>query len=175
MSCPNYYKGICKAAYQDAGRPADGHICLLPNYEFRKCRYYRRQGAEGCVFTSAVCVFQNKPDDCYELTTLRSFRDGWVGRQKGGPEAVAWYYACSQHIVDVIGKEPDKDQVWKAVYRMYVAPAIAFIEAGDNPSAARLCVEMVKDLNARYVWPDALKVPYVPTGKGSKRTAVPKH
>ena len=38
-----------------------------------------------CFITTAVCEFQGKADDCYELTTFRKFRDDWLAKAPGGP------------------------------------------------------------------------------------------
>lgn len=32
----------------------------------------------GCYITTATCEEYGKPDDCYELTTFRNFRDNWL-------------------------------------------------------------------------------------------------
>lgn len=38
----------------------------------------------GCYITTAVCEFYGKPDDCYELTEFRKFRDEWLALQPDG-------------------------------------------------------------------------------------------
>src|SRR5690606_29479169 len=34
----------------------------------------------GCFLTTATCQVVGLADDCWELTTLRHFRDGWLAR-----------------------------------------------------------------------------------------------
>ena len=39
---------------------------------------------KGCFITSAVCESFGKPDDCYELTMFRSFRDNYLAKEQDG-------------------------------------------------------------------------------------------
>jgi hypothetical protein len=48
--------------------------------------------AMGCFITTAVCDFLSEPDDCYELTLFRSFRDNWLSFQPDGKQLVEQYY-----------------------------------------------------------------------------------
>lgn len=42
--------------------------------------------SEGCFLTSACTEAHGLPDDCYELTTLRKYRDSILAKQTGGSD-----------------------------------------------------------------------------------------
>ena len=76
----------------------------------------------GCFITSAVCDSFGKPDDCYELTTFRNFRDNWLSTQPDGKNLIAQYYEIAPKIVAEIDKLPSdrggqKSQVQKYLYQ----------------------------------------------------------
>ena len=49
-----------------------------------------------CFITTAVCKYLGKPDDCFELTALRDFRDNWLAEQAGGAEEIHEYVATGE-------------------------------------------------------------------------------
>jgi len=149
MSCPHFYKDVCKGTNKSVSRTVRDNTCLTSSYG--DCAYYKQASASGCFITSAVCVSQGKPDDCYELNLFRSFRDGWLSRQEGGMDAIAEYYACAPYIVSAVDRQPDAEKVWAGVYEKYIAPCVSLMEAGDSYGAFSLYSTMVGDLKARYV------------------------
>ena len=63
---------------------------------------------EGCYITTAICEEFGKPDDCYELTSFRNFRDTWLKQQPGGQNLIAQYYKTAPTIVELINKQPNR-------------------------------------------------------------------
>ena len=53
-----------------------------------------------CYITTAVCKTHNKPDDCYELTTLRGYRDTYLMKTETGREIVEEYYNVAPGLND---------------------------------------------------------------------------
>ncbi len=53
----------------------------------------------GCYLTTACCGHFGRPDTCWELETLRWYRDRVLTRQADGPEALATYYRTAPAIV----------------------------------------------------------------------------
>jgi hypothetical protein len=74
----------------------------------------------GCFITTAVCLSGNKPDDCYELQTLRKFRDSWL--VEWHPEDVKQYYAEAPMIVSKISAREDAARIFNS-FRSRLYPA----------------------------------------------------
>ena len=104
-----------------------------------------------CFITTAVCENLNKPDDCYELTTFRKFRDNWLIAQPDGKNLIAEYYAIAPQIVDKINRFPSAVQVYKNLLHDYLEPCLVFIEHGDNQACKQLYIDMVTYLKGNYL------------------------
>lgn len=95
-----------------------------------------------CFITTAVCEAENLPDDCYELTVLRKFRDGYMSKF---PEMVKEYYKIAPSIVAKLKSFPDGGvKVFADIKERYLLPAIAAIESDSPETALSIYVDMVK-------------------------------
>ena len=103
-----------------------------------------------CFVTTAVCGSLGKPDDCFELTAFRKFRDGWLTAQPNGKTLIAEYYAIAPRIVANINHLADAKEIYKHIWQKYLAPCLNFIERGDNDSCKSKYVEMVCELKKQY-------------------------
>ena len=103
-----------------------------------------------CFITTAVCKYFNKPDDCYELTTLRKFRDTWLIGQSDGKELIEEYYAIAPDIVNAIDGSSKKDEIYMHIWSNYIEPCIKLIELGANDTCKKLYIEMVNKLKAKF-------------------------
>lgn len=86
----------------------------------------------GCYVTTAICEEYGKPDDCYELTALRHFRDDWLKQQPDGHELIAHYYATAPAIVSLIDKREDRTEIYHHLNEDYLSRCISYIEANEN-------------------------------------------
>ena len=100
----------------------------------------------GCYITTAVCEFLGKPDDCYELTMFRKFRDVWLRKQDGGEELIKEYYNTAPRIVEKIDKRDDRDQIYTTIWDRWLQPCLIDIENGNNESCRNKYVDMVEQL-----------------------------
>lgn len=100
----------------------------------------------GCFITTAVCENFGKPDDCYELTMFRKFRDGWLAAQPDGESLIVEYYAIAPKIVAKINRLPNAAQVYENLWHKYLAPCLDLIERGDNMTCKQIYVEMMRVL-----------------------------
>ena len=73
-------------------------------------------GSTGCYLTTACVDYFGKPDDCYELETLRSFRDGFMQTSTEMKEAAKKYYVIAPKIVAKINSLPNKASVYQKMY-----------------------------------------------------------
>ena len=83
-----------------------------------------------CYITTAVCESLNKPDDCYELTTLRKYRDEYLLSTESGREIVEEYYNIAPTIVKRIGRQDDAGEIYRGIWDEYLSPCIHLIEKG---------------------------------------------
>lgn len=86
----------------------------------------------GCYVTTAICEEYGKPDDCYELTALRRFRDDWLKQQPGGHDLIAHYYATAPAIVSLIDRQEDRTEIYHHLNEDYLSRCISYIEANEN-------------------------------------------
>ena len=104
-------------------------------------------GGGGCFITTAVCKDSGLPDDCYELTTLRNYRDTWL--KEHHPESIEKYYAEAPAIVEKLSARADASHLFHLLNRDYIQPAIAAIEDGAMELAYmiyRNMFELAKEL-----------------------------
>lgn len=88
-----------------------------------------------CFITTAVCKDDDKPDDCYELETLRKFRDEYMLTNPEYSKLVEEYYETAPAIVASINNRLDREEIYEMFLVDYITPAIKAIENGDNKLA----------------------------------------
>lgn len=99
-----------------------------------------------CFITTAACEYFGKPDDCYELTTLRQFRDGWLALQPGGEATIQEYYRVAPSIVEALNASSQRDVIYTNIWTRYILPCIRMIEQSAYESCRTLYEKMVLDL-----------------------------
>ena len=105
-----------------------------------------------CFITTAVCERQGKPDDCYELMTLRAYRDGYLLGTEDGRALVEEYYDIAPGIVQIINMQNDADEIYEELYKNCLAPCISCIEAGEEERCKELYKRMVRNLQKKYLY-----------------------
>ncbi len=105
-----------------------------------------------CYITTAVCESLGKPDDCYELRTLRSYRDDYLMNCEDGSGIVKTYYDIAPTIVSRINKRDDRKQVYRDIFKDYIKPCISMIEEGKHSDCKKLYSEMVYSLRDEYIY-----------------------
>ncbi len=101
-----------------------------------------------CFITTAVCENTGKPDDCYELTCLRDFRDNWLASSEGGRELIERYYDIAPAIVTCMELT---DRNYQSINDKYIKPCIRDIEQGNMISCRNRYIDMVKSLERKYL------------------------
>lgn len=108
-------------------------------------------GNEGCYLTSACVAARGLPDDCEELQTLRSFRDGYLSKQAGGKAEIEQYYKTAPDIVSAVNQDPDAAVVWSSVYEELIKPCVELIHSSRNEDAHRLYKSYALKLTEQYL------------------------
>ncbi len=104
-----------------------------------------------CYITTAVCKSQNKPDDCYELMALRSYRDTYLMQSEEGRALVEAYYEVAPLIVLIINMQENAAQIYDEIYREYIIPCLRAISMGEQELCKKQYIQMVQELKKRYI------------------------
>lgn len=105
-----------------------------------------------CYITTAVCESFGKPDDCYELTLLRNYRDNFLMGQPDGEAVIKEYYDVAPTIVKHINKHKNHNDIYKDVWNEYLRPCIQMIEENENGRCKELYIRMVRELKEKYFY-----------------------
>jgi hypothetical protein len=97
-----------------------------------------------CFLTTACVGFYGMPDDCYELTTLRKFRDQHLEKNE-----VAQYYAIAPTIVEHLEKDPNKKTTMQFL-RAKIGAACMAIELKQFDKAKTIYTNAVQQLARKY-------------------------
>ena len=150
MGMCKHYKGqVCDLTNQRVSDSVKNNTCYTSSHQ--NCEIYKKNlKGGGCFITTAVCETSGLPDDCYELTMMRSFRDNWVAKQAGGDAVIVEYYDCAPSIVEAIDSLPEANTIWDSIRDQYITPCIGFLEKKDDSSCYELYQRMVADLKKQY-------------------------
>lgn len=119
--------------------------------------YFRKKerqstNSDGCYITTAICSFENKADDCYELEKFRFFRDNWLLNQDDGKDLINEYYNTAPQIVKKIDVTNNVQQIYSQLRKEYLNPCLAYIEQGKFEECKELYVKMVRMLQNKYLY-----------------------
>jgi hypothetical protein len=111
--------------------------------------------AKGCFLTTACCEVVGLSDDCFELRTLRRYRDRVLTTMPGGHAALAAYYLVAPSILDRI---PQEERVKRLllVYVRFVLPSALAARVGFNRLAYSIYARMMDGLSRGYA-PETLR------------------
>lgn len=167
-SSPGHY-GSCSAKREKARiesgrgsqRESDGYIeyeewkayeCSSGSSRCENCPYRSSGSSRGGCFVTTACInVRNLPDDCYELETLRKFRDTYVVLQPTGEADIALYYECAPTIVKKISELPNGNQIFCDLYQEFVLPCVELIEKEEYTKAYNFYLSTTLQLKKKYV------------------------
>jgi len=101
---------------------------------------------KGCFITTAVCENAQKPDDCYELTAFRAFRDEWLSVQPDGNALIQEYYQIAPTIVAAINQREDRTVIYDQLWERFLHPCLQDIEAKRFADCKERYIRMVNEL-----------------------------
>lgn len=99
----------------------------------------------GCFITTACVTFKGLADNCYELQTLRHFRDNYMLAIANGNAELNHYYKISPYIIKKINNRKDASLIWEKVHRE-IQKSVRLIEKGEEKDAYKIYKKIVKDL-----------------------------
>ncbi|ODR98496.1 hypothetical protein AUC68_08710 [Methyloceanibacter methanicus] len=104
--------------------------------------------AESCFITTACCEVLGLGDDCFELRTLRRYRDQVLAKRPGGGAEIARYYELAPALLARLrANATDPDRVLLGIYARYVLPAALAARFGLDRLAYRLYRRMLTALS----------------------------
>jgi hypothetical protein len=83
---------------------------------------------DDCFLTTACVNHMNKHDDCFELTELRKFRDGYLKKSESGLALIKDYYAIAPSIVANINAHDDRNAIYDGIYNEMIIKTIDEIQ-----------------------------------------------
>lgn len=101
----------------------------------------KKEKKSGCFISTAACVLMGLSDDCYELTTLRLFRDEHLLKSSSGRALVEHYYSIAPAIANKLTVSSELERVW-----ITVGNVVSAIETENFELARELYQEMVNRL-----------------------------
>lgn len=113
----------------------------------------------GCFLTTACCAVVGLNDDCFELRSLRQFRDGWMSQFAEGRAQIARYYDEAPAVAEALAATREGRARLLQLYWKVIVPAVLFSRLGANRAAYVLYRRMMVDL---------LGVPNARVAAGSK-------
>jgi len=119
--------------------------------EVRECRAYEStSSSSGCFLTEACCRFRNLPDDCEELSTLRTFRDTVLLQSNWGNDLVQQYYKIAPKLVTLIDQQSDCAEIYDSIYNE-INTVIAHIHNNETESAILSYLNMICTVQAHVI------------------------
>lgn len=103
-----------------------------------------------CYITTATCRASGKTDNCPELTSFRSFRDGWMIRN-GDEDLIAEYYDKAPAIVACIDLCDDSAARYEEIRARWLTPCYESLREERYADCRALYTDMVRTLEKRYL------------------------
>lgn len=151
MSCPYYWYNnhyACQKSGKDVNE--DTYYKYCRNYDYDDCPIYKGNDTSGCFLTSACIEAKSLDDNCYELTTLRRFRDEYMASLECGKYDVNHYYYVAPTIVSKIKEQSNSIVIFEQIYNELVIPCVKYIDALNYEAAYTLYKNYVLSLESQY-------------------------
>jgi hypothetical protein len=104
---------------------------------------------EGCFITTACCETLGLDDDCFELRTLRRYRDQVLAGRPGGAGDIAHYYELAPLILTRLPGMTRAKRL-RSLYARYIFPAALAAWLGLDRFAYRLYRRMIDELAGEF-------------------------
>lgn len=101
------------------------------------------EALEDCFLTSACCAVIGLNDRCWELETLRRFRDGWLSSFEAGRRDIVRYYREAPAIAQRLIRTRAGHRALLGIYWRYILPSAVLARIGANRAAYALYRRMM--------------------------------
>lgn len=108
-----------------------------------------QESEEGCFITTACVNYFGLDDECYQLQTLRKFRDNYLLKSTGNELLVQQYYKIAPRIVRCINNDKNRDDLFALVF-LEINNACIAIEKKQFNNAKSIYTKIVQQLLAHF-------------------------
>lgn len=130
---------------------SDVYYKYCRNWDYGDCPIYKGDTSSSTCYLTSACVYaKGLADDCYELETLRKYRDTWLKSQTEGESLIKKYYEVAPKIVSVINDREDRKLIYEMIYDEMVKPCVNLIEQQKYMETLDLYREMTLKLSKEY-------------------------
>lgn len=158
MTCPyykwrsNFFGGDYYCMKKDSEVNDDVYKRYCRDYSYSDCPIYKgSSSSSSCYLTTACMVSKGRDDKCYELQTLRSFRDSYMKASPEGKRLVEEYYSIAPKIVSEINKSESRFEIYDDLYEKVIKRCVSFIEEGRFEETKDLYCKMVNGLQEKFL------------------------
>jgi hypothetical protein len=134
-------RGAFEDARQEMARLVDASVERLNARELEK---------QDCFLTTACCELIGLADDCFELRTLRRYRDEVLATSPGGRDDIERYYALAPAILASMRRNKRERELLR-LYFTHILPSALLSYLGLNRAARRLYTHMMRVLSRRHL------------------------
>ena len=114
--------------------------------KFTKGKTYGKDPDEGNCFITTACIkHHNLPDDCYQLSTLRNFRDSYMQNSLEGKALIKQYYLIAPQIVLLLNNHSNKNKFYSDIFHE-INSACSLIDEHKFSAAKKLYMKIVIQL-----------------------------
>lgn len=110
----------------------------------------QKKKKEGCFLTTACVSYAGLPDDCFELQTLRNFRDHYLASSIEGQNLIQQYYTEAPRIVDLINLDLQRELILNEILKT-VRKCVDYICCQRHSDALECYTKMFYRLRAKYL------------------------
>lgn len=152
LSCSYYIfrQGSYFCAKKDDYINEDVYYRYCRKYEYSECPIYKKEDCSRCYLTSACVYAKGLSGDCYELETLRRFRDIWLNATEEGKAVIKQYYEIAPKIVSAINETMNSKEIYEMLYEKMVKPCVEFTEQKKYQETLELYRDMTLQLEKEY-------------------------
>ncbi len=98
-----------------------------------------------CFLTTACVKYYGLKDDCYQLQTLRKFRDGYLSESAQNKILIQEYYSKAPRLVELLKVDKRKEKLFQEIFRK-INLACEAIESRKLSQAKKIYKEAVVHL-----------------------------
>lgn len=117
-----------------------------------RCGYNGKKSSSSDCFITTACVrAKGLPDDCYELTTLRRFRDEVLLKSPDLKGYVEDYYQKAPLIIAEIDKLDNSLEIYERIYNEMILPSVRYVDEKEEQRAIELYYGYYMELLKKYL------------------------
>lgn len=112
---------------------------------------WSNSGSGPCYISTACVQHKGLPDDCYELETLRRFRDELCAQDESLRDLFLHYYRKAPLVLAALDSCPDRERRFECLYDGLVLKCVRLLEAGKAQEALGVYRAVCADLEREFL------------------------